>query len=135
MRACERRQTRTAAQCLQRATRIASLTSMSGAPVRCLLPAALALVVLVLMLNFRASAAGGNGFIIGPQRRSTTRPPVTRSSKARVDYSRFSHTSHVTRQKLACDSCHKVPTKNWNQVRKGDAAFPDVAEFPEHQSC
>lgn len=47
----------------------------------------------------------------------------------------FSHSTHVTKQKLACDSCHKFPTKNWKEVRKGDAAFPDVAEFPEHASC
>jgi hypothetical protein len=41
----------------------------------------------------------------------------------------------VTQEKLACDSCHKFPTKNWKEVRKADAAFPDVAEFPEHSSC
>jgi c(7)-type cytochrome triheme protein len=28
-----------------------------------------------------------------------------------------------------------VPTKNWKEVRKGDAAFPDVTEFPDHASC
>ena len=38
-------------------------------------------------------------------------------------------------QKLACNSCHKVPSKNWNVVRKGDAAFQDVTDFPEHPSC
>jgi len=38
-------------------------------------------------------------------------------------------------QKLACNSCHKVPAKNWNVVRKGDAAFADVTDFPEHSSC
>jgi hypothetical protein len=62
------------------------------------------------------------------QKRPATQPP-------RIDYSRFSHATHVTTQKLACDSCHKFPTKNWKEVRKGDAAFPDVAEFPEHSSC
>jgi hypothetical protein len=55
--------------------------------------------------------------------------------KPRADYSRFSHNTHVEQQKLACDSCHKFPTKNWKDVRKGDAAFEDVAEFPEHSSC
>ena len=59
---------------------------------------------------------------------SRQRPPAR-------DYSSFSHSTHVDKQKLACDSCHKFPTKNWNEVRKGDAAFPDVAEFPEHASC
>ena len=61
----------------------------------------------------------------------------TRPARAgkRIDYSRFSHVTHVTTQKLSCDSCHKFPTKNWKEVRKADAAFPDVAEFPEHPSC
>jgi c(7)-type cytochrome triheme protein len=62
------------------------------------------------------------------QRRARSRPTTS-------DYSSFSHSTHVTKQKLACDSCHKSPTKNWKEVRKGDAAFPDVTEFPEHASC
>jgi hypothetical protein len=59
-----------------------------------------------------------------------------RSPKARkkVDYATFSHKTHVAQEKLACDSCHKFPTKNWKEARKADA-FPDVADFPEHSSC
>lgn len=52
-----------------------------------------------------------------------------------IDYSKFTHDTHVAQQKLACDSCHKFPTRNWKEARKGDAAFPDVTEFPEHSSC
>jgi hypothetical protein len=63
------------------------------------------------------------------QRRRPARRQVS------TDYSKFSHSTHVTKQKLACDSCHKFPTVNWKEVRKGDAAFPDVAEFPEHAAC
>ena len=63
------------------------------------------------------------------------RRPATRTSQPRTNYSEFSHVTHVTKQKLACDSCHKFPTANWKEVRKGDAAFPDVAEFPEHAAC
>ncbi len=55
--------------------------------------------------------------------------------KPRMNYSWFSHSTHVTQQMLNCDSCHKFPTKNWKEVRKGEAAFADVAEFPEHSSC
>ncbi len=55
--------------------------------------------------------------------------------KPRVDYKKFSHQTHVVTQKLACSSCHTVPSKNWKEVRKGDAAFPDVSDFPEHSSC
>lgn len=58
-----------------------------------------------------------------------------RTRAASIDYTNFSHSTHVGKQKLACDSCHKFPTKNWKEVRKGDAAFPDIAEFPEHASC
>lgn len=53
----------------------------------------------------------------------------------RIDYAKFSHQTHTVTQKLACSSCHKVPSKNWKEVRKGDAAFPDVSDFPEHASC
>src|SRR5205807_9094769 len=55
--------------------------------------------------------------------------------KPKVDYTKFSHQTHVVAQKLACNSCHKVPSKNWKEVRKGDAAFADVTDFPEHSSC
>src|SRR2546421_5471451 len=55
--------------------------------------------------------------------------------KPKVDYTKFSHQTHVVTQKLACNSCHKVPSKNWKEVRKGDAAFADVTDFPEHSAC
>jgi len=68
----------------------------------------------------------------GAQRR---RPERAQSRKPRIDYSRFSHQTHVTGQRLACDACHKFPTANWKEVRKGEAAFQDVAEFPSHATC
>ena len=55
--------------------------------------------------------------------------------RVKADYSNFSHATHVTNEKLTCESCHKFPTANWKDVRKGDAAFPDVTEYPEHQAC
>jgi hypothetical protein len=70
-----------------------------------------------------------------PQSRRRTRPQTTRKQKPRVDYSKFSHRTHVQAQKLACDSCHKFPSKNWKEVRKGDDAFADVTDFPEHHAC
>jgi hypothetical protein len=63
-----------------------------------------------------------------PQRKGTGKKP-------QIDYAKFSHQTHVVAQKLACDSCHKLPSKNWKEVRKGDAAFPEVSDFPEHASC
>lgn len=73
------------------------------------------------------------------QRSTQTRPrtPVRKAQppKLRVDYSKFSHRTHVEQQKLTCDSCHKFPSKNWKEVRKGEEAFPDVTDFPEHPAC
>jgi len=71
------------------------------------------------------------------QTRTRSRRPAPRKTQETrgPNYSEFSHVTHVTNQKLACDSCHKFPTANWKEVRKGDAAFPDVAEFPEHAAC
>jgi Cytochrome c7 and related cytochrome c len=74
----------------------------------------------------------------GPQGRSQSRRPqkkVAGPKKPLIDYTKFSHQTHVVTQKLACNSCHKVPSKNFKEVRKGDAAFPDVSDFPEHASC
>src|SRR5215204_5920453 len=88
---------------------------------RVLTPATLLLIVI---------AFAGNP--VEAQRRA---PARTRPLPARSKFTNFSHTTHVTREKLACASCHKFPTANWKNVRKGDAAFPDVAEFPEHASC
>jgi len=72
-----------------------------------------------------------------PQKRSQQRriqQPKT-PPKPKIDYAKFSHQTHVVAQKLACNSCHKVPSKNWKEMRKGDAAFADVTDFPEHSSC
>jgi len=63
-----------------------------------------------------------------PQRR---RPAA--QNKPRIDYTRF---SHLTQQhRAACSTCHTFPSKNWKEARKGDDAFADVTEYPEHQAC
>ena len=95
---------------------------------------ALSVILFVAAISFqlieRTSAAA-------PQKRSqrsrSQKPKVP--PKPKVDYTKFSHTTHVVTQKLACSSCHKVPSKNYKEFRKGDAAFPDVTDFPEHSSC
>ncbi len=63
-----------------------------------------------------------------PQRTSRRPAPA-----ARRDYSKFSH--NIAQHQIACNSCHKFPTANWGKVRKGDAAFEDVTDFPQHPSC
>src|SRR5690242_5377207 len=67
------------------------------------------------------------------RRRAPARP--AQPQKPKIDYSKFSHRTHVQEQKLNCESCHKFPSKNWKEVRKGDDAFPDVTDFPEHTAC
>ena len=91
-------------------------------------------VGLLLVCPFLISTASN---VIESQR-STSRRPSQRPrapQRSKIDYSQFSHTTHVEKQKLTCDSCHKFPTENWKQLRKGDAAFPDVGDFPEHAAC
>jgi hypothetical protein len=87
-----------------------------------------AIILSIVVANPPAQAA--------PQKRNSQRRRAPKTpSKPKVDYTKFSHTTHVVNQKLACSSCHKVPSKNWKVMRKGDAAFQDVADFPEHPSC
>lgn len=86
-------------------------------------------IALLLAPNLGHTTAGP-GFAAESQRRAQTRS----RRRPAIDYSRFAHSTHVSKEKLACDSCHKFPTENWKEVRKDDA-FPDVAEFPEHASC
>src|SRR4051812_20827395 len=72
--------------------------------------------------------------IVVAQRRRANRT-VTSAKTPRIDYSKFSHTTHAVTQNIECKTCHKFPTKNWKDVRKGADSFPDVAEFPEHSAC
>lgn len=74
---------------------------------------------------------------VAAQRRSQARPQrrAVVPKKPRVDYSQFSHQTHVVTQELECKSCHQVPSKNWKEARTGEAAFEDVTDFPEHASC
>jgi hypothetical protein len=64
------------------------------------------------------------------QRRRAPRPP---QPPARADYTRFWHGSPAHQR--SCDSCHKFPSANWKEVRKGEEAFEDVTEYPEHSPC
>jgi hypothetical protein len=82
-----------------------------------------------------SSRASGSADETAQQQRSRTkRPPQSTGGKpAARNYSKFSH--NIAQHKLACDSCHKVPTANFNKVRTGEAAFPDVTDYPQHPSC
>jgi len=76
--------------------------------------------LLVLVQGFGNDALG--------QKRKPVRPRggITQRS---IDYSRFSHSTKQHQE--SCKSCHSAPTPNWQKVR----AFPDVADYPDHDSC
>jgi hypothetical protein len=59
----------------------------------------------------------------------TKRPLTQRPRK----FSAFPH--DVKAHQVECSSCHKFPSENWNKVRTGASAFPDVTEYPRHESC
>lgn len=42
----------------------------------------------------------------------------------------FLHGS-ASHKKINCSSCHKNPTSNWSSAR----GYPDVADYPDHDSC
>lgn len=50
-------------------------------------------------------------------------------------YAKFTHETHVAQMELDCAACHKFPTANFDKVRSKDAAFPDVTDYPKHETC
>ena len=58
---------------------------------------------------------------------NVARPKPSGGSK--IDYSSFSHATKQHQE--SCKSCHRVPTANSQKVR----AFPDVADYPDHDAC
>jgi hypothetical protein len=101
--------------------------------------AAIVLLILVPLLGAvcpRLALPPAEAGLAGAQRSQRSTPGRTETSRpapARSDYSKFSH--HVPQHRQACDTCHKFPTANWQAVRKGDEAFPDVTDYPGHASC
>src|SRR5262245_19469475 len=81
------------------------------------------LVAVFLTFSLEPTARAG-----AQQKRRARAAKAKTPAKPKVDYTKFSHTTHVVAQKLACNSCHQVPAKNWKDVRKGDAAFADVTD-------
>ena len=66
---------------------------------------------------------------------STLPTPVPRSAQTPrpAKYSQFPHDARAHR--LSCDQCHKFPSDNWKKVRSEKDAFPDITEYPKHESC
>lgn len=64
------------------------------------------------------------------RRRAQRRVRAPAASAPSRDYSKFSHAS-PTHGRQECSACHETPTANWREAR----GFPDVADYPDHQSC
>lgn len=101
---------------------------------------ALAFLLLFALLAFAYPRASSNASSLSvedsQQRRSqATRPRgvMTSSQPPRINYSKFNHNTKEHRQE--CNSCHKFPSPNWKDVRKGKDAFADITEYPQHPSC
>lgn len=63
---------------------------------------------------------------------ATADPKPTPTPKV-AKYSEFPHNQKA--HQVECGTCHTFPSDNWNKVRTGDKAFPDVTEYPKHQAC
>jgi len=93
-------------------------------------------IIFSVILGYHLFASIAESAASGAQVRKNRPNPARQSKNAKpsgVDYSKFSH--NTAQHKLACDSCHKFPSANWKSVRAGDAAFPDVTDYPQHPSC
>lgn len=49
-------------------------------------------------------------------------------------YSTFTHDVPAHKNK-DCSECHKFPSSNWDKVRPESDAFPDITDYPKHDSC
>ena len=99
-------------------------TTRPNANGRGVLTALIACTAAILSALFLASFSD----ITLAQRRTPRRQPRPATQPA-IDYSKFSHSTD--KHKQACNTCHKVPTRNWQKT--GD--FPDVADYPGHDAC
>ena len=66
--------------------------------------------------------------VFSQSRRARSRQPARPAR-----FSSFPHDQKA--HQLDCATCHKFPSSNWNKVRTGDAAFPDITDYPKHESC
>lgn len=66
----------------------------------------------------------------GDQAASAAEPE---GAETQQKYSKFSH--DVPQHKKECNSCHKFPSANWEKVRDESEAFPDITDYPKHDSC
>jgi hypothetical protein len=64
---------------------------------------------------------------------TTRRTMAAEIGQTRPNYSDFQHSTK--QHKMECGTCHKFPSANWNKIRDEKTAFPDITEYPRHESC
>lgn len=52
---------------------------------------------------------------------------------SKPNYSEFPHNAKA--HQIECANCHKFPSSNWQAVRPEKDAFPDISDYPKHDSC
>ena len=87
----------------------------------------------VSLSGFLYPKAVSGTFGSGLEIAAPTPRPTARRRAPLARYSQFPH--DTTAHRVECGTCHKFPSENWNKVRTGAAAFPDVTEYPKHPSC
>lgn len=97
------------------------MNSFAGTPKTQWLKLAFVLLVCVSSLTLTSDTSA--------QRRRTSRRPAPTRARTTIDYSKFSHVTKQHQQR--CNTCHKVPTENWQKVR----SYPDIADYPDHDKC
>lgn len=55
------------------------------------------------------------------------------NATAKPNYRDFQHSTKA--HQAECATCHKFPSSNWQKVRSQSEAFPDISEYPVHDSC
>lgn len=63
-----------------------------------------------------------------------SRPAAETAVETGAKYSKYSHDVPAHKNKK-CSDCHKFPSANWNKVRPEADAFPDITDYPKHDSC
>lgn len=87
--------------------------------------------VRVLVIAIFAIAIAASSAFVDRAEAQRKKPPAVRT--ARSKYSDFQHATKAHR--MECGSCHTFPSANWNKVRDAKDAFPDITDYPKHESC
>jgi hypothetical protein len=91
-------------------------------------------ILLSVVYLSRTSIAAKSAVEAETQRKKPRQTKPATKAPPPPAYSKFNHNvaEHLAQN---CDACHKFPTANWKEVRKGSDAFEDISDYPSHPSC